>query len=47
MKKLWELIAREFSNEYHVTVAPNKVENKFNVLERDNKTGRGRKNFEF
>ncbi|CAH1114779.1 unnamed protein product [Psylliodes chrysocephalus] len=55
MKVLWEVVARDISNKYRVTVMPHKCENKFKVLERNykktkdnnNKTGRGRRTFEF
>lgn len=56
MKKLWELVAREMSNQYKITISSSKCENRFKVLERtykkvidnNNKTGRGRmKTFEF
>ncbi|CAH1171048.1 unnamed protein product [Phaedon cochleariae] len=56
MKKLWEVVAREMSNQYKITISSNKCENRFKVLERtykkvidnNNQTGRGRmKNFEF
>ncbi|XP_072388205.1 uncharacterized protein [Diabrotica undecimpunctata] len=55
IKKLWEVIARDLSNEFKITIAPNKCENKFRVLERSYKkivtnnsqTGRGRKVFEY
>ncbi|CAH1114888.1 unnamed protein product [Psylliodes chrysocephalus] len=54
MKKLWEIIAREMSNKYKITVSPAKFENKYKVLERaykkfvennNKKKGRGRKEF--
>ncbi|CAH1954221.1 unnamed protein product [Acanthoscelides obtectus] len=55
MKKLWEIIAHDLSTEYKITIPANKCENKFKVLERNykkviennNKTGRGRKLFEY
>lgn len=55
MKKLWEFVARDISNLYHITVSSNKCENRFKVLERNykktidnnNKSGCGSKTFEF
>ncbi|KAJ8912370.1 hypothetical protein NQ315_014737 [Exocentrus adspersus] len=55
MKRLWEVIAKDLSNMYRVTISATKVENKFKVLERkyktivdnNNSTGRGSKYFEF
>lgn len=55
MKKLWELVARDMSNMYKVTVSATKCENRYKVLERNykktvdnnNQTGRAKKNFEF
>lgn len=56
MKRLWDIIGREMSNKFKITVSASKCENKFKVfLERtykkivdnNNKTGRGRKTFEY
>ncbi|KAJ8934833.1 hypothetical protein NQ314_013181 [Rhamnusium bicolor] len=55
LKKLWELVARDISNEFRITIAANKCENCFKVLQRNykkvvdnnNQTGRGRKVFEY
>ncbi|KAJ8916399.1 hypothetical protein NQ315_014609 [Exocentrus adspersus] len=55
MKKMFQHIARDMSNIYKVTISADKVENKWKVLERtykkvndnNNKTGRGRKIFDF
>lgn len=55
LKKMWEVIAKDISNIYKITISANKCENRFKVLERNlkktiennNKSGRGRKIFEF
>ncbi|CAH1154937.1 unnamed protein product [Phaedon cochleariae] len=55
MKRLWEIIAREMSNAFKITISPAECENKFRVLERsykkvvdnNNKTGRAAKAFEY
>ncbi|XP_050516629.1 uncharacterized protein LOC126891495 [Diabrotica virgifera virgifera] len=55
LKKLWELIANEINKNLLLNVSPSHSENKWRVLERgykkfidnQNKTGRGRKFFEF
>ncbi|XP_018573066.1 uncharacterized protein LOC108912341 [Anoplophora glabripennis] len=55
MKKLWEVIAKDISNLYKVTVSAAKCENRWKCLERSYKkvidnnrqTGRGLKVFEF
>lgn len=55
MKKMWELIARDLSNMFKVTISATKCENRWKVLQRNyktvvdnnNKTGRGRKVFQY
>ncbi|CAH0562954.1 unnamed protein product [Brassicogethes aeneus] len=55
LKKLWEIVSKDISNMYRVTVSAMKCENKFKVLEinykkvcdNNNKTGRGMKTFAF
>lgn len=55
MKKLWERIAHEMNKKFNVTVTPSNCENRWRVVERNykkyidnnNKTGRGRKQFEY
>ncbi|CAG9812849.1 unnamed protein product [Phaedon cochleariae] len=55
MRRMWEVIARDLSNQFKITVLPTKCENRWKVLERNykkfidnnNKTGRGAKFFEF
>lgn len=55
MKRLWEVIAGELNNILHHNMSPGNCENRWRVLERNykkfidnnNKTGRGRKDFEF
>lgn len=55
MKKLWERIAHEMNKKFNVTVTPSNCENRWRVVERNykkyidnnNKTGKGRKQFEY
>ncbi|KAL1492588.1 hypothetical protein ABEB36_010828 [Hypothenemus hampei] len=54
-KKLWELLAHILNKKHNLNFTAGQVENRWRVLERNykkvkdnnNKTGRGRKNFEF
>lgn len=55
MKKLWEIVATDISNQYKITISASKCENRWKTLERNykkvvdnnNKTGRDRKFFEY
>ncbi|KAI4467729.1 myb/sant-like dna-binding domain [Holotrichia oblita] len=55
MKKLWEIVSEEINIKLKWNTTPANVENRWRVLERNfkkymdnkNKTGRGRKNFEY
>lgn len=55
MRKLWEVIAKDLSEIFKITISASKCENKWKVLERNykavvdnnNKSGRSRKVFEF
>lgn len=55
MKKFWEIVATDISNQFKITISASKCENRWKTLERNykkvidnnNKTGRDRKFFEF
>lgn len=55
LKKMWEVISRYLSEQFQLHYTPTNCENRWRVLERNykkyidnnNKTGRGRKHFEF
>ncbi|XP_030764837.1 uncharacterized protein LOC115889060 [Sitophilus oryzae] len=55
MKKFWEIVATDISNQFKITISASKCENRWKTLERNykkvidnnNKTGRDRKIFEF